>query len=297
MKRITEEREIVVPSERGSIHAVLTCGASGSPECAGGYGEPDSGDKPLVIMCHGLMMNGNLNPIRDVSKSFAEAGYDTLRIDFRGSGRSSGDITDMTPVTEAADLADVIWHVTGHPEEFCCHSRYVLCGHSLGGLVSLLVASWLYGAEVAGLAEAMSGALPSDGERARMRSALAALVLLAPAVNIEQDSRAGRVAMVTFDPVDIPDYVEIWGSRLSRKYFIAARALDTFRTVSAYEGPACVLLGEQDRIVEMNLSEKINAALPQAELHIIPRGDHLFSRGIRLKAVGIALEFMSHLEN
>lgn len=43
------------------------------------------------------------------------------------------------------------------------------------------------------------------------------------------------------------------------------------------------------------LDEQINAALPQAELHIIPRGDHLFSRGIRQKAVDIALEFLSRL--
>lgn len=238
-------------------------------------------------MCHGMMMSGSLNPIRDVAEGLNEGGYDTLRLDFRGNGRSSGAITDMTPLTEVSDLLSVIEYTVGHSEEFGSHGSIVLCGHSLGGLVSLLVASALSGGRAHGLEYA--------GDIGKLSSALAGLFLLAPAVNVEADSKAGRVGTVTFDPENIPEIVEVWGSGLSKKYFVTARELDTFKTISAYHGPACVLLGERDRLVEMNLADKINAALPQAELHIIPRGDHLFSRGIRQKAVDIALEFLSRL--
>ena len=238
-------------------------------------------------MCHGMMMSGSLNPIRDVAEGLNEGGYDTLRLDFRGNGRSSGAITDMTPLTEVNDLLSVIEYTVGHSEEFGSHGSIVLCGHSLGGLVSLLVASALSGGRVHGLEYAE--------DIGKMSSALAGLFLRAPAVNVEADSKAGRVGTVTFDPENIPEIVEVWGSGLSKDYFVTARELDTFKTISAYHGPACVLLGERDRLVEMNLADKINAALPQAELHIIPRGDHLFSRGIRQKAVDIALEFLSRL--
>ena len=238
-------------------------------------------------MCHGMMMSGSLNPIRDVAEGLNEGGYDTLRLDFRGNGRSSGSITDMTPLTEVNDLLSVIEYTVGHSEEFGSHGSIVLCSHSLGGLVSLLVASALSGGRVHGLEYAE--------DIGKMSSALAGLFLLAPAVNVEADSKAGRVGTVTFDPENIPEIVEVWGSGLSKDYFVTARELDTFKTISAYHGPACVLLGERDRLVEMNLADKINAALPQAELHIIPRGDHLFSRGIRQKAVDIALEFLSRL--
>ena len=247
-------KEILIPTSAGDVFAVYTSAETPDPV------------KPLVIMCHGMMMSGSLNPIRDVAEGLNEGGYDTLRLDFRGNGRSSGAITDMTPLTEVSDLLSVIEYTVGYYEEFGSHGSIVLCGHSLGGLVSLLVAS-----------------------------ALAGLFLLAPAVNVEADSKAGRVGTVTFDPENIPEIVEVWGSGLSKKYFVTARELDTFKTISAYHGPACVLLGERDRLVEMNLADKINAALPQAELHIIPRGDHLFSRGIRQKAVDIALEFLSRL--
>lgn len=268
-------KEIFIPTVEGDVFAVYTSAET-----------PDS-VKPLVIMCHGMMMSGSLNPIRDVAEGLNEGGYDTLRLDFRGNGRSSGSITDMTPLTEVNDLLSVIEYTVGHSEEFGSHGSIVLCGHSLGGLVSLLVASALSGGRVHGLEYAE--------DIGKMSSALAGLFLLAPAVNVEADSKAGRVGTVTFDPENIPEIVEVWGSGLSKDYFVTARELDTFKTISAYHGPACVLLGERDRLVEMNLADKINAALPQAELHIIPRGDHLFSRGIRQKAVDIALEFLSRL--
>ena len=268
-------KELLIPTSAGDVFAVYTSAET-----------PDS-VKPLIIMCHGMMMSGSLNPIRDVAEGLNEGGYDTLRLDFRGNGRSSGSITDMTPLTEVNDLLSVIEYTVGHSEEFGSHGSIVLCGHSLGGLVSLLVASALSGGRVHGLEYAE--------DIGKMSSALAGLFLLAPAVNVEADSKAGRVGTVTFDPENIPEIVEVWGSGLSKEYFVTARELDTFKTISAYHGPACVLLGERDRPVEMNLADKINAALPQAELHIIPRGDHLFSRGIRQKAVDIALEFLSRL--
>ena len=268
-------KELLIPTSAGDVFAVYTSAET-----------PDS-VKPLIIMCHGMMMSGSLNPIRDVAEGLNEGGYDTLRLDFRGSGRSSGSITDMTPLTEVNDLLSVIEYTVGHSEEFGSHGSIVLCGHSLGGLVSLLVASALSGGRVHGLEYAE--------DIGKMSSALAGLFLLAPAVNVEADSKAGRVGTVTFDPENIPEIMEVWGSGLSKDYFVTARELDTFKTISAYHGPACVLLGERDRLVEMNLADKINAALPQAELHIIPRGDHLFSRGISQKAVDIALEFLSRL--
>ena len=147
----------------------------------------------------------------------------------------------------------------------------MLCGHSLGGLVSLMTA-----------AEDPS---------------ISALVLLAPAVNIELDSRAGRVAIETFDPVNIPEFVEVWGSRLSRSYFTTAQNLGIFERIAKYKGPVCVLMGERDRIVELNLSEKLQEAMPQAQIHVIPHADHLFSRGIRLKAAAVALDFLRNVSD
>ena len=182
-------KEILIPTSAGDVFAVYTSAETPDPV------------KPLVIMCHGMMMSGSLNPIRDVAEGLNEGGYDTLRLDFRGNGRSSGAITDMTPLTEVSDLLSVMEYAVWHSDEFGSHGSIVLCGHSLGGLVSLLVASALSGGRVHGLEFA--------GDIGKLSSALAGLFLLAPAVNVEADSKAGRVGTVTFDPENIPEIVEV----------------------------------------------------------------------------------------
>lgn len=295
-----QETELTIPSPAGDIYAVFNHGmtiGSGDPDLNGNYAVPNemAGDcgrdsfdkrnqKPLVVLCHGLMMNCGQNPIMGVAKIFNEVGYDTLRFDFRGSGKSSGLITEMTPLTEVNDLLSVISYVRAMGR------RVILCGHSLGGLVSLITASRLADSTLRDDSGLSEGSVDSDS-----KNVVEGLVLLAPAVNIEMDSKAGRVADVHFDPVNIPDEVEVWGSRLSRQYFVTAQNLNTFEVISHYKGPVCIMMGDRDRIVELNLSERILAALPQAELHTLEHGDHLFSRGVRIRAGAIAVDFCNRL--
>ncbi len=312
-----QETELTIPSPAGDIYAVFNYGmtvGSGDSDLNGNYAASSemAGDssqvapvdsnevctavqagvpqKPLVVLCHGLMMNCSQNPIMGVAKIFNEAGYDTLRFDFRGSGKSSGLITEMTPLTEVNDLLSVVSYVRAMGR------RVILCGHSLGGLVSLITASRLADStsrDDSGLSsENLNGTCGVDSD---CQNVVEGLVLLAPAVNIEMDSKAGRVADVHFDPVNIPDEVEVWGSRLSRRYFVTAQNLNTFEVISHYKGPVCIMMGDRDRIVELNLSERILAALPQAELHTLEHGDHLFSRGVRIRAGAIAVDFCERL--
>lgn len=300
-----QEKELIMPSPAGDIYAVFN------------YRKPAAesleSERPLVVLCHGLMMNCGQNPIMGVAKIFNEAGYDTLRFDFRGSGKSSGLITEMTPLTEVNDLLSVISYVRA------LGRRVILCGHSLGGLVSLITASRLADSTARGgsgldvlpteykscLSEEKVRPESSDNETSDLngkaavdpynRNVIDGLVLLAPAVNIELDSKAGRVADVHFDPVNIPDEVEVWGSRLSRQYFVTAQNLNTFEVISHYKGPVCIMMGDRDRIVELNLSGCILEALPQTELYIMEHGDHLFSRGVRIRAGAIAVDFCNRL--
>ena len=175
--------EMIIPMSGGDMYAVHTV-------------VPGAEKKPLVILCHGLMMNCALNPICGVAECLSMAGYDTIRFDFRGSGRSRGDITKMTPLTESADLLDIIRYACSIVN---ADRKIVLCGHSLGGLVSLLTAAGLYGAG-GGPAAALT-----QTEREALKSRIAGLALLAPAVNAEADSCAGKVGLETFDPDNIPD--------------------------------------------------------------------------------------------
>lgn len=265
---------MIIPMSGGDMYAVHTV-------------VPGAEHRPLVILCHGLMMNCALNPICGISERLSMAGYDTIRFDFRGSGRSRGKIAEMTPLTESADLLDIIRYVCSIVN---ADRKIVLCGHSLGGLVSLLTAAGLYGAG-GGPAETLT-----QTEREALKSRIAGLALLAPAVNVEADSSAGKVGLETFDPDNIPDLVEVWGSELGRAYFQTAQNLHTYDVISKYGGPVCVIMGERDRLVAPDLVERIAEALPQAELHVIPRGDHLFSRNLRVRAAEIIQDFLQRLD-
>ena len=266
--------EMIIPMSGGDMYAVHTV-------------VPGAEHRPLVILCHGLMMNCSMNPICGVAECLSMAGYDTIRFDFRGSGRSRGDISKMTPLTESADLLDIIRYACSIVN---ADRKIVLCGHSLGGLVSMLTAAGLYGAG-GGPAAALT-----KTEREALKSRIAGLALLAPAVNAEADSCAGKVGLETFDPDNIPDLVEVWGSELGSGYFHAAQNLHTYDVISKYGGPVCVIMGERDRLVAPDLAERIAEALPQAELHVIPHGDHLFSRNLRVMAAEIIQEFLQRLD-
>lgn len=114
-------------------------------------------------------------------------------------------------------------------------------------------------------------------------------------MNDEADSKAGRVGTVTFDPENIPEIRGSLGLQLVEEVFRhgprTRYVQDDFRLswaclrAAGRKGPP--------RGDESGGQDKCSP--PQAELHIIPRGDHLFSRGIRQKAVDIALEFLSRL--
>lgn len=62
------------------------------------------------------------------------------------------------------------------------------------------------------------------------------------------------------------------------------------------EVPYALSWGERDRLVAPDLAERIAEALPQAELHVIPHGDHLFSRNLRVMVAEIIQEFLQRLD-
>ena len=90
----------------------------------------------LVICSHGF--GGNMTNLEDYARRFAENGIAAYTFDFIGGGygsRSDGKMTEMSVLTEAADL-NVI--VDGFHDRF---ERIFLLGESQGGFVSTYVAA------------------------------------------------------------------------------------------------------------------------------------------------------------
>ena len=99
---------------------------------------PPPGPAPCVVACHGMGASKASDTYLLLGRDFPEAGLALARFDFRGSGESGGLYRDATIASRIADLEAVLEHLALDP---ALDGRFGLLGSSLGGFVSLWVAS------------------------------------------------------------------------------------------------------------------------------------------------------------
>ncbi len=91
---------------------------------------------PWFIFCHGFTSQ-RMGPgylFVKISKALADAGFCSVRFDFRGSGESDGEFSEMNVSTMKNDLMTIVsWlKKTQNP------STVFLLGHSFGGMIAAL---------------------------------------------------------------------------------------------------------------------------------------------------------------
>ncbi|WP_027461113.1 alpha/beta hydrolase [Deinococcus murrayi] len=95
---------------------------------------------PSVVMLHGFTGNraGDHRLLPLFSRYLAARGVASLRFDFRGSGESEGDFSEMTVAREVEDTEAAFQYVRALP--MLDPERVMLLGFSMGGLVAALAA-------------------------------------------------------------------------------------------------------------------------------------------------------------
>ena len=95
---------------------------------------------PAVLMCHGFAgtKSGRFRSCVLLAEKLAEHGIASLRFDFRGSGDSEGDFSEMTIESEVSDATLAMYHLLKMPE--VDPTRIGSFGRSLGGIISILSA-------------------------------------------------------------------------------------------------------------------------------------------------------------
>lgn len=95
---------------------------------------------PAILICHGLAghKTGKYRLYVNLAKALAESGIAALRIDFRGSGDSEGEFSDMTLEGEVSDALKGLDFLYNNP--LFDNSRIGLFGRSVGGTVALIAA-------------------------------------------------------------------------------------------------------------------------------------------------------------
>lgn len=238
----------------------------------------DAARMPPVLIIPGsgpTDRNGN-NPLgvrastyRLLAEGLAAEGVPTLRIDKRGLFDSAGAIPDANAVTIGDYAEDAhVWSVilrerTGAP---CVW----LLGHSEGGLVALAAAK--DAADFCGLIlVAAPGRRLGDILREQLRANPANAPILAEAERAIDQLEAGRrVDGASLNPALLPLFrPELQG------FLIDAFAHDPAILIAGFRKPVLILQPGRDLQVAKTNAERLQAAKPDAELHVSPGTSHV----------------------
>ncbi|MCH4009669.1 alpha/beta hydrolase [Companilactobacillus sp.] len=232
------------------------------------FNKPDTDKFDLVILMHGFMGNKGDFPstlLYQLAESFEDKGMATLRCDFDGHGQSDGRFQDMTVMSELAD-AQAIYEYAQKVEGV---QNIYLVGHSQGGVVASMFA----------------GYYPDK---------VAKLILLSPAATLKSDAEKGEVLGVKYDPVNVPDELHDFGSKVVGGFYLRTnKSLPIYEVSKLYQGPVCLIHGTDDKIVDPSASEKYDEIYQNSTLHLLPQGDHVYTVGnSQQRAVKIATDFL-----
>jgi 2-succinyl-6-hydroxy-2,4-cyclohexadiene-1-carboxylate synthase len=225
--------------------------------------------EPLVLL-HGFA--GTRRRWRPVVRRLRTQRYRPLALDLRGHG----DAAHARPVTFAACTADVLAATAG---------RFALCGYSLGGRLALHVALAAPERVTRLVLLSATAGIEDPAERAARRRADEAL-----ADELEHGTIEAFADRWTAQPLfagTAPAVVAAWRADIARNEpsglaaalrGVGAGAMEPlWERLSALGVPASVVAGERDgRYVA--LARRLAAALPRAELVIVPGAGHGLAR-------------------
>ncbi len=227
---------------------------------------PDTNKKcPLVITCHGLGTNHEAGI--GYAEHYAKIGVAAYTFDFCGgtkssdTNRSDGKSTDMSVMTESADLEAVF--NTAQTWNFVDTSRIFFQGGSQGGLVS-----------------AITGV--------RLKDKIAGMILLYPAFG-----------MYDFVHRAYPSYESISGTMEIVNDMVIGEAFgkdlwnyDVREHLSEFTKPVIIIQGTEDSIVLPSVTEQAAKLIPNCEMKLINGAGHGFGGKELDEAANYAMEYL-----
>lgn len=202
---------------------------------------------PIVIVSHGFM--GNYTDMEGYCRNFAGIGYLAFCFSFCGGGqkgepasaKSDGESTDMTVLTEVADLQAVIRYAQSLP--YTDADQLVLAGYSQGGLVSGLTA-------------------------ARCGNAVKRLIMISPALCIPDHARRGCLGGASYDPQNVPEVMDCGVTVLGRALHEEVAGMEPFLELSAYRGKVLLIHGMADTVVHYSYAVRAQAEYQEGQCHL-----------------------------
>ncbi len=229
----------------------------------------NAGEKmPLMILFHGFTGHMEEAHIIRAMETALEAGIAVLRIDLYGHGGSDGAFEDhtlykwVTNGLAVIDYAKKLDFVTG----------LYLCGHSQGGLLTVLLAGMC-------------------------NDTFKAVIPMSPAVMIPDASRCGALLGRSTDPETIPEYLEMGeGKRLKGNYLRVAQTIHVEDEIDRYHGPVCIIHGDADEAVPYSYGVKTAERYTNGQLKTVAGANHCYEGCLDAFAACLK-EFLEEVKN
>ena len=120
-----------------------------------------------------------------------------------------------------------------------------------------------------------------------------AVVLMAPAAVLREDCIRRNLFGVTYDAINPPAFVEIFGGhKVGRNYILSAQTLPIYETAEKFTGPALMIHGKADVIVPYTYSLSYKKIFRRGKVQLLDGADHSF-RGDEKRVAKIAADFFA----
>lgn len=231
---LPQSREFYIEDDGIRLHAKLDMPA-GREKC------------PLVIVLHGFTGHMEERHILAVAEAVNEIGYAALRVELYGHGQSGGEFSQHN----LYKWLNNVLTVTAYAKSLDFVTDLYLCGHSQGGLTTILAAGML-----------------SD--------VFKAIIPLSPAISILEGARRGQLLGVSFDPVLIPEECGPGSWKLDGNYIRVAQTLHADEAIRRYKGRVLLVHGDADETVPLQDSVDAAKEYENAKLMVIKGDDHCY---------------------
>lgn len=208
---------------------------------------------PLVIIIHGFTGHMEERHLVETAKAINEVGYATLRAEMYGHGKSDGKFCDHTLFKWINNALAVI----DYAKSLDFVSDLYLCGHSQGGLLTMLV-----------------GAMERD--------LFKAIIPMSPAISIPEGARSGALLGGPFDPEKIPDELSMGDRTLKGNYIRVAQTIDVEKAIDRYDGPVLIIYGDEDEAIPVSYAYDAAKRYKNAKLVIIPGDTHCYDHHLEM---------------
>jgi len=217
----------------------------------------DAKRTPAVLICHGLGGNkiGKQRLYVRFAEMLSQIGITAFRFDFRGSGDSEGEFSDMTLSSEISDAMKGLEFLKGDAR--IDSDQIGIFGRSFGGLVATLAAY--------------------------QSQNIKSLVLWAPVFSGDQWKEQWKLVQKhAVSPEKTEELMKVEGMKLGKSFFEQLFQLKMQQEIQALsQVPMLHIHGEKDKVVDLSHAENYSNERKKAESESrfvrFPETDHDFS--------------------